>query len=77
MLNSADCAHNLPGGWLRWAEAAMHPRLDWRGLLAAKVRSSAAAVCGAVDYSYARPPLGGGFPVWSCHLCGARCLALL
>ena len=33
----------------------MRPRLDWRRLLAAKVRSSAAAVSGASNYSYARP----------------------
>jgi len=46
----------VPGGWLRWAEATMRPRLDWRKLLAAKVRSSAAAVAGAADYSYTRPP---------------------
>lgn len=46
----------LAGGWLRWAEAVMHPRLDWRRLLAAKLRSSAAAVAGAADYSYAHPP---------------------
>lgn len=44
------------GGWLRWAEAALRPRLPWRRLLAAKVRSSSAAVSGAADYSYARPP---------------------
>lgn len=47
---------DLPGGWLRWAEAVIRPQLDWRRLLAAKVRSSAAAVAGAADYSYARPP---------------------
>lgn len=46
---------SLAGGWLRWAEAVLRPRLDWRKLLAAKVRSSAAAVRGAADYSYARP----------------------
>jgi predicted metal-dependent peptidase len=47
---------NVPAGWMRWAEALLRPSLDWRVLLAAKVRSSAAAVSGAVDYSYARPP---------------------
>lgn len=47
---------SVAGGWLRWAEATMRPRLDWRRLLAAKVRSSAAAVAGAADYSYTRPP---------------------
>jgi predicted metal-dependent peptidase len=46
---------DLAGGWLRWAEAIMRPRLDWRRLLAAKMKSSAAAVSGAADYSYARP----------------------
>jgi predicted metal-dependent peptidase len=45
----------VAGGWLRWAESVMGPRLDWRRLLAAKMRSSAAAVSGAADYSYARP----------------------
>jgi predicted metal-dependent peptidase len=44
------------GGWLRWAQATLHPQLDWRKLLRAKIRSSAAAVAGSVDYSYARPP---------------------
>lgn len=46
----------VAGGWLRWADAVMHPRLDWRKLLVARVRSSTAAVSGAADYSYARPP---------------------
>jgi predicted metal-dependent peptidase len=45
----------LAGGWLRWAEAVLRPRLDWRTLLAAKIRSSAASVSGAADYSYSRP----------------------
>jgi hypothetical protein len=45
----------LAGGWLRWAEAVSRPRLDWRTLLAAKIRSAAASVSGAADYSYTRP----------------------
>ena len=45
----------LAGGWLRWAEAVLRPRLDWRTLLAAKIRSCAASVSGAADYSYTRP----------------------
>ena len=52
---AAQQAGAVAGGWQRWAEAVMRPRLDWRKLLAAKVRSSAAAVSGAADYSYARP----------------------
>jgi predicted metal-dependent peptidase len=46
----------VPGGWVRWAEAVLRPQLDWRKLLAAKIRSSAAAVAGAADYSYSKPP---------------------
>lgn len=46
----------VPGGWTRWAQATLHPQLDWRKLLSAKVRSSVAAVAGAADYSYTRPP---------------------
>jgi len=46
----------LPGGWVRWAEATLRPKLDWRRLLSAAIRSSVAAVSGASDYSYRRPP---------------------
>jgi predicted metal-dependent peptidase len=46
----------MGGGWQRWAEATLRPVLDWRRLLNAKVKSATAAVTGAVDYSYARPP---------------------
>lgn len=53
---AAQWPGGVAGGWLRWAEATLHPQLDWRKLLAAKVRSSTAAVSGAADYSYARPP---------------------
>jgi predicted metal-dependent peptidase len=44
------------GGWQRWAEATLRPVLDWRRLLNARVKSATAAVTGAVDYSYSRPP---------------------
>jgi predicted metal-dependent peptidase len=44
------------GGWERWAVATLRPQIDWRIVLAAKIRSSTAAVAGAVDYSYSRPP---------------------
>ena len=46
----------VAGGWLRWAHAVLHPQLDWRRILAAKVKSSTAAVIGLADYSYAKPP---------------------
>jgi predicted metal-dependent peptidase len=46
---------SLAGGWVRWAHAILRPQLDWRRLLAAKIRSSTAAVAGSADYSYAKP----------------------
>lgn len=52
---AAARAGQLAGGWLRWAEATLRPQLDWRKLLGAKIRSSAAAIAGAADYSYSRP----------------------
>jgi predicted metal-dependent peptidase len=45
----------VPGGWLRWAEAVLPSKTDWRKILAAEVRSAVAAVAGQVDYSYRRP----------------------
>lgn len=56
----ARLAANQPGtvggGWQRWAEATLRPVMDWRRLLNAKVKSATAAVAGAADYSYSRPP---------------------
>ncbi|HWD08944.1 MAG TPA: VWA-like domain-containing protein [Actinomycetota bacterium] len=46
---------SVPAGWLRWAEAILPSRVDWRKLLAAEVRSAVAAVAGCVDYTYRRP----------------------
>jgi predicted metal-dependent peptidase len=46
----------FPGGWVRWAAATLRPKLDWRKLLSAAIRSAIAAVSGASDYSYQRPP---------------------
>jgi predicted metal-dependent peptidase len=45
----------VPAGLLRWAEAALSPRVNWRALLAAELRRAVADVAGAVDYSYRRP----------------------
>jgi VWA-like domain (DUF2201)/Putative metallopeptidase domain len=45
----------VAGGWIRWAEAVLPSRTDWRRVLAAEVRSAVAAVAGQVDYSYRRP----------------------
>jgi len=46
----------VAAGWIRWAEANLRPQIDWRKLLATTIRSSVAAVAGAADYSYRRPP---------------------
>jgi predicted metal-dependent peptidase len=43
------------GGWTRWAEALLHPQIDWRRLLTATIRGSISAIRGASDYSYSRP----------------------
>ncbi len=45
----------VPAGLLRWAEDVLHPKVDWRTVLAAELRRAVAEVCGAVDYSYRRP----------------------
>ena len=45
----------MPGGWTRWAEALLRPRVDWKLLLSSAIRSAMAAVAGAADYSYRRP----------------------
>jgi predicted metal-dependent peptidase len=45
----------VPGGWRRWADQRLEPRLDWRRELAAIVRRSLADAAGASDYSYRRP----------------------
>jgi predicted metal-dependent peptidase len=45
----------VPAGLLRWAEEVLHPKVDWRTVLAAELRRAVAEVCGAVDYSYRRP----------------------
>jgi len=48
-------AGTVPAGLLRWAEQTLHPKVDWRRLLAAELRRAVAQVAGAVDYSYRRP----------------------
>ncbi|SEH01595.1 VWA-like domain [Nonomuraea solani] len=46
---------DVPAGWLRWAEQALEPAVNWRRLLAATVRRGLAQVAGRVDYTYRRP----------------------
>jgi predicted metal-dependent peptidase len=48
-------AGTVPAGLLRWAEAMLSPKVDWRKMLAAELRRAVAEVSGAVDYSYRRP----------------------
>jgi predicted metal-dependent peptidase len=48
-------AGTVPAGLLRWAEEVLHPKVDWRRMLAAELRRAVAEVAGAVDYSYRRP----------------------
>jgi predicted metal-dependent peptidase len=40
---------------VRWAEALLSPKTDWRKILAGAVRAAAAHMPGAVDYSYTKP----------------------
>jgi predicted metal-dependent peptidase len=55
VISHARQAGNVPAGLLRWAEQTLHPKVDWRRLLAAELRRAVAQVAGAVDYSYRRP----------------------
>jgi predicted metal-dependent peptidase len=52
---SSDSQGWVPGGWRRWAESILEPRVDWRRELAAVIRAALANVAGAADYSYRRP----------------------
>jgi predicted metal-dependent peptidase len=45
----------VPGGWLRWAQQLLEPKVDWRRALAAEVRRGRGLAQGRVDYSYRRP----------------------
>jgi predicted metal-dependent peptidase len=55
VIAHARQAGTVPGGLLRWATELLHPKVNWRRLLAAELRRAVAQVSGAVDYSYARP----------------------
>lgn len=43
------------GGWLRWAEALLHPVVDWRQALRTSIRKGLFLTAGQIDYSYRRP----------------------
>ncbi|TMR24445.1 hypothetical protein ETD86_04770 [Nonomuraea turkmeniaca] len=46
---------DVPKGWRRWAEEALHPPQPWRELLGAAVRSAASGPGAGEDYTYGRP----------------------
>ncbi|MFF5216670.1 VWA-like domain-containing protein [Micromonospora sp. NPDC000442] len=46
---------NVPQGWRRWAEQALHPPQPWRDLLGAAIRSAVSAPGVGEDYIYGRP----------------------
>jgi predicted metal-dependent peptidase len=50
---------SVPAGLLRWAEALLPSKVDWRRVLAAEVRQALAAISGSVDYTYRRPSRRG------------------
>lgn len=50
----------MPGGWRRWAEALLEPRLDWRTVLAGELRRATVLTAGRVDYTYRRPSRRAG-----------------
>lgn len=45
---------SVPAGWLRWAEAVLPSRTDWRRVLGAEIRKALSAAAGSVDYTYRR-----------------------
>ncbi len=47
---------DVPGGWLRWADESLRPRVNWRERLRRRVRGAmVTGVGGRMDYSYQRP----------------------
>ncbi|MCC6438080.1 MAG: hypothetical protein IT196_23860 [Acidimicrobiales bacterium] len=60
IANEARQHGNVPAGLLRWAQARLHPKVDWRRQLAAELRRCVADVRGQVDYSYRRPSRRAG-----------------
>jgi predicted metal-dependent peptidase len=55
IVNHAKQAGHVPAGLLRWAQAVLEPKVDWRRALAAELRRGVREVNGRVDYSYRRP----------------------
>lgn len=46
----------IPGGWLRWAEEILKPKVNWRELLKRKIRGAITVGIGRkMDYSFFKP----------------------
>lgn len=54
---------HVPEGLARWAEAFLHPKIDWRRQLGGAVRGGLVTVSGAADYRYDRPSRRTGSPL--------------
>lgn len=46
---------SIPGGWERWADEVVSPKVDWRKQLTIQVRRTTATVAGLRDYTYSKP----------------------
>ncbi|MBO3741354.1 vWA domain-containing protein [Actinoplanes flavus] len=51
---------DVPGGWRRWADEILEPRVNWRRQLAAQIRRTIADTTGRVDFTYRRPSRRAG-----------------
>lgn len=54
-LEHARSRGNVPSHLLRWADALVNARVDWRTELATLLRRALGDIAGQVDYSYKRP----------------------
>jgi predicted metal-dependent peptidase len=59
-LRQGKQAGTVPAGLMRWAQAVLSAKVDWRRVLAAELRRGLNDVSGAVDYSYRRPSRRSG-----------------
>ncbi len=50
----------VPAGLVRWANARLHSKVNWRRALAAEIRRCISDVRGQVDYSYRKPSRRAG-----------------
>lgn len=51
----ASARSDVPGGWVRWAEARLRPQIDWRAQVGSLIRKGLTETSGRVDFSYRRP----------------------